>query len=83
MKRITLTVEDFVYEFYKKISEQAGGIPVEQVIADSLLISKSVVKIVQLFRIEERRFCLLIYPLWDFIMQNRKSVSTSLLIRAA
>lgn len=36
MKKITITVEDFIYEFYKRVGEQAGGIPTEQVMSDAL-----------------------------------------------
>ena len=36
MKRVTIEIEDFVYEFYKKVGEQAGQIPVEQVLVDAV-----------------------------------------------
>ena len=36
MKKVTVQVEDYLYEFYRKVGQQAGGIPVEQVMADVL-----------------------------------------------
>lgn len=36
MKRVTIEIEDFVYEFYEKVGEQAGQIPVEQVLVDAV-----------------------------------------------
>ena len=36
MKEITLTVEDYVYDFYKKVGEQADGRSPEQVMSDAL-----------------------------------------------
>ena len=36
MKKVTITVEDFIYEFYKRVGEQAGGILPEQVMSDAL-----------------------------------------------
>ena len=36
MKKVTITVEDIIYEFYKRIGEQAGGIAPEQVMSDTL-----------------------------------------------
>ena len=36
MKKITITVEDYLYNFYEKIGENAGGISPEKVMADAL-----------------------------------------------
>lgn len=36
MKKITLQLDDAAYQFYQKVGETAGGIPVEQVAADAL-----------------------------------------------
>lgn len=36
VKHITIELDDIVYQFYQKIGEQAGGLPVEQVAADAL-----------------------------------------------
>ena len=36
MKRVTVQVEDHLYDFYRKVGQQAGGIPVEKVMADAL-----------------------------------------------
>lgn len=36
MKKVTVQVEDYLYEFYRKVGQQAGGIPVEQVMGDVL-----------------------------------------------
>lgn len=36
MKTITIQLNETVYQFYKKVGESAGGIPVEQVTADAL-----------------------------------------------
>ena len=36
MKKVTIMMDDFLYQFYKKIGENAGGIKPEQVIVDSL-----------------------------------------------
>lgn len=36
MKKITIGLEDAVYQFYQKVGESAGGLPVEQVTADAL-----------------------------------------------
>ncbi|MPM74048.1 hypothetical protein SDC9_121033 [bioreactor metagenome] len=36
MKKVTITLDDFLYQFYKKVGETAGGIKPEQVIADTL-----------------------------------------------
>lgn len=36
MKRVTVQVEDYLYDFYRKVGQQAGGIPVEKVMADAL-----------------------------------------------
>ena len=36
MKQVTICVEDSLYEFYKKVGENAGGIATEQVMADAL-----------------------------------------------
>ena len=49
MKKITITVEDYLYNFYEKIGENAGGISPEKVMADALfkldsVVNKSVAK---------------------------------------
>lgn len=36
MKKITITIEDYLYDFYKKIGETAGGLPPEKVMTDAL-----------------------------------------------
>lgn len=36
MKKVTLQLDEAVYQFYQKVGENAGGIPVEQVAADAL-----------------------------------------------
>jgi len=36
LKKVTIMMDDFLYQFYKKIGENAGGIKPEQVIVDSL-----------------------------------------------
>ena len=36
MKKVTIELEDFLYQFYQKVGETAGGISVEQVLSDSL-----------------------------------------------
>ncbi len=36
MKTITITIEDYLYEFYTKVGEAAGGLPPEKVMADVL-----------------------------------------------
>jgi hypothetical protein len=36
MKKITINLEDTVYQFYQKVGERAGGLSVEQVVADAL-----------------------------------------------
>ena len=35
-KTVTIKVEDYLYEFFKKIGQQAGGLSPEQVMADTL-----------------------------------------------
>lgn len=35
MKKVTVQVEDYLYDFYRKVGQQAGGIAVE-VTADAL-----------------------------------------------
>ncbi|HNW04336.1 MAG TPA: hypothetical protein PLP20_03930 [Oscillospiraceae bacterium] len=37
MKKVTIAVDDFLYQFYEKIGERAGGIKPERVMADALL----------------------------------------------
>ncbi len=37
MKKVTLLVPPEVYTFYEKVGEMAGNLPVERVMADSLL----------------------------------------------
>lgn len=36
-KRTTIIIEDYIYEFYGKIGENAGGLSAERVMADALL----------------------------------------------
>lgn len=36
MKKVTITVDDYLYNFYKKIGQQAGGQKPENVMADAL-----------------------------------------------
>lgn len=36
LKKVTLIMEDSLYQFYKKIGESAGGLEPEHVIVDSL-----------------------------------------------
>ena len=37
MKRVEILVEESLYEFYRKVGAQAGGLPAERVMADALL----------------------------------------------
>lgn len=36
MKQVTLNIPDYLFEFYKKVGKQAGNIPPEKVMTDSL-----------------------------------------------
>lgn len=36
MKKVTVQVEDYLYDFYRKVGQKAGGIAVEKVMADAL-----------------------------------------------
>ena len=36
VKRVSVQVEDYLYDFYRKVGQQAGGLPVEKVMADAL-----------------------------------------------
>ena len=36
MKTVNISVPEYVYTFYQQVGQQAGGIPPEQVMADSL-----------------------------------------------
>lgn len=36
MKKVTIIMEDYLYDFYRKVGEQAGGIRTEKVISDAL-----------------------------------------------
>ena len=36
MKQITLTMEESLYNFYKKVGQQAGGLSPEKVTSDAL-----------------------------------------------
>ena len=36
MKSVTITVPEYVYDFYQKVGAAAGGLPPERVMADSL-----------------------------------------------
>lgn len=36
MKKVTISLDDYLYNFYKKIGQQAGGRKPEDVMADAL-----------------------------------------------
>lgn len=36
MKKVTLIIDDYLYEFYKKVGENSDGIKPEKVMADAL-----------------------------------------------
>lgn len=36
VKRVSAQVEDYLYDFYRKVGQQAGGLPVEKVMSDAL-----------------------------------------------
>lgn len=36
MKKVTIKIDDYLYEFYKKVGQNAGGIKPEKVMADAL-----------------------------------------------
>ncbi len=36
MKKVTITIDDYLYEFYKKAGENAGNLKPEKVMADAL-----------------------------------------------
>lgn len=36
MKKVTVSLDDTVYQFYQKAGKSAGGLPTEQVISDAL-----------------------------------------------
>lgn len=36
MKKVNIEIQDYVYEFYRKIGESAGGLSAERVMADAL-----------------------------------------------
>lgn len=36
MKEVTIRIDDALYQFYKNVGRQAGGIPPEQVMEDAL-----------------------------------------------
>lgn len=36
MREVFITIEDYLYAFYEKVGENAGGIKAEQVMADAL-----------------------------------------------
>lgn len=36
MKKVTITLDDYLYQFYKKVGETIGGMKPEQGIADTL-----------------------------------------------
>ena len=36
MKKITITVDDYLYNFYSRVGKAAGGLPPEKVMADAL-----------------------------------------------
>lgn len=37
MKKITICVEEYLYEFYRQVGKQEGGLTPEKVMADALL----------------------------------------------
>ena len=41
MKQVKLQIEDYLYEFYRKVGERAGGLPPERVMADALFRPQS------------------------------------------
>lgn len=36
MKKVTITLDDYLYNFYKKVGQSAGGRKPEEVMADAL-----------------------------------------------
>lgn len=36
MRTVKIEIEDYLYEFYRKVGERAGGLPPEKVIEDAL-----------------------------------------------
>lgn len=36
MKKVTIAIDDYLYDFYKKVGESFGGRKPEQVMADAL-----------------------------------------------
>ena len=36
MKKVTITIDDYLYEFYKKVGENAGGLRPKKVMSDAL-----------------------------------------------
>ncbi len=36
MKKVSLDLDDYLFEFYKKVGENSGGLPPETVMADAL-----------------------------------------------
>ncbi len=36
MREVNLKIEDFLYDFYRRIGQQAGGLPPEKVMSDAL-----------------------------------------------
>lgn len=36
MKQVTISMEDYLYEFYRRVGQQAGGRSAEVVMADAL-----------------------------------------------
>ena len=36
MKKVMISVDDYLYEFYKKVGESSGGLKPETVMADAL-----------------------------------------------
>ena len=36
MKKVTISIDDYLNEFYKKVGEKAGDVKPEQVMADTL-----------------------------------------------
>lgn len=37
MKLVIISVENYLYEFYRKVGQSAGGLSAEQVMSDALL----------------------------------------------
>ena len=57
MKRLEILVEESLYEFYRKVGAQAGGLPAERLMTDALLkLAGEKTVEAQLPRFFERKF---------------------------